>query len=74
LLGIVLELKSKLSQSTAGDSVECGPGTGADSVLSPLQALCNGPDNRAGNGAGADGSAGTRRKKGKKEKKGKKGR
>jgi Tfp pilus assembly protein PilF len=81
-LDAVLELKS---QGTAGDSVECGPGAGADRLrymdngeLFPvhryLQTLLgDGPDNRAGNGASADGSARSRRKKGKKGKKGEKG-
>jgi tetratricopeptide (TPR) repeat protein len=70
-LDAILELKS---QGTAGDSVECGPGTGADSgALSHVQTLDDGPDNRAGNGSGAAGSARTRRKKGKKGKKGEKG-
>jgi hypothetical protein len=71
-LDAILELKSQL---TAGESVECGPGTGAGSgALYRAQTLGDGPDNRAGNGAGADGSARTRRKKGKKGKKGTKGR
>jgi hypothetical protein len=42
-------------------------------VLSPLQTRCNGSDNRAGNGSGADGNAHPRKKKGKKGKKGGKG-